>query len=111
MKKSDDENYELLLEQERLLLEATELVEQLMAERKINRSELAERLGKSKPHVTQLLSGDRNLTLRTLAELAHALGERVHLQTQARSEAPAKWHSRQLRRNQLVDVLRNEWLV
>jgi antitoxin component HigA of HigAB toxin-antitoxin module len=96
-KTTEDKNYELILEQERLLLEATELVEELMENRQVNRSELAALLGKSKAHVTQLLSGDRNLTLRTLAELAFVLDERVHLQTQARTEAPARWYSRTLR--------------
>lgn len=44
-----------------------------------NKAQLAERLGKSKAYVTQVLSGSRNMTLRTLADFAFALGFRVEL--------------------------------
>jgi transcriptional regulator with XRE-family HTH domain len=60
----------------------------------INRKELAERLGSSRSHVTQLLSGERNFTLRTLAEIAFTLGRRVHLATQSTTESPSRWYSR-----------------
>jgi transcriptional regulator with XRE-family HTH domain len=71
--------YELTLESERLMLEATETIHGLLSEQGLNQAALAGRLGKSKSHVTQLLSGDRNLTLRTLAEVAFHLGVRVRL--------------------------------
>lgn len=62
-----------VLEQEHLLLDVTELIVELMNERGVSRSELADRLGKTKGHVTQLLSGSRNLTLRTLSDIFVAL--------------------------------------
>ena len=65
-----------LLEQERLILEVTELICGIMEEERISRSELAKRLQKSKGHVSQLLDGSRNMTLRTLAEILSALGRR-----------------------------------
>ena len=73
-----------LLEQEALLVSATELVARLMEEKKVNRAELARRIGKSKAFVTQTLRGPHNMTLRTLADLACALGSRVRLR-------PASW--------------------
>jgi len=66
-------------EAERLILEATELILELMEDENVTRTELAERLGKSKGHVSQLLNGDRNMTLRTLAEISYALGHRIRV--------------------------------
>jgi len=71
--------YDQLLEQERLILAATELVHELLEEQGVTKTELAQRLDRTKGFVTQLLGGDRNLTLRTLADLAGALGHRVDL--------------------------------
>src|ERR1022692_4037273 len=67
------------LEQEILLVSATELICQLIEQDGVSRAELARRIGKSKAFVTQLLSGSRNITLRTLADVAWALGARVEL--------------------------------
>lgn len=59
--------------------DATELIAGLMHDQKVTKSELAKSIGKSKAFVTQLLSGSRNMTLHTFAELAFALGHRVQL--------------------------------
>jgi transcriptional regulator with XRE-family HTH domain len=66
-------------EAERLILNATELILGLMEHEGLTRSGLAERIGKSKGHVSQLLNGERNMTLRTLAEIAHAVGHRIEV--------------------------------
>lgn len=68
-----------MYEEERLILWATEAVAEAMANQGLTRAQLAEALGTSRPNVTQLLSGSRNMTLRTLAALAHACGMRVDL--------------------------------
>ncbi len=70
-----------LYEQERLILWTTEAIWTAMDDQGLTRAELAERLGTSRANVTQLLSGTRNMTLRSLAALAHACGLRadVHL--------------------------------
>ena len=65
-----------LLEEEGLILEATELLSELMARENITKAELAQRLNCSKSYVTQVLNGRANLTLRTLANLGCALGYR-----------------------------------
>ncbi|HWM54307.1 MAG TPA: helix-turn-helix transcriptional regulator [Solirubrobacterales bacterium] len=76
-RKDKERDYERLVEEESLILEATELIEELLELTDLNRKELAERLGRSKGFVTQILAGDRNMTLRTLADLAFALEHRV----------------------------------
>jgi transcriptional regulator with XRE-family HTH domain len=73
-KSTKQSDYEQLLAQERLILDATEAVVVLLQEQNVSRQELARRIGKSKGFVSQLLSGERNMTLRTLADLGHALG-------------------------------------
>lgn len=66
--------YERLVAQETLLFDAAERVAELISEADISRTELAKRLGKSKGFVTQVLAGDRNMTLRTLADLGYVMG-------------------------------------
>jgi plasmid maintenance system antidote protein VapI len=66
-----------LFEQESLVFDATEMICSLMDERDVSRSALADLLGTSKANISQLLDGSRNMTLRTLADLAFALGQRV----------------------------------
>jgi len=60
--------------QERAIYEVTELLESLMGEMNITRSELARRLGKSRGWVTQLLDGEANKTIRTIADVFAVLG-------------------------------------
>jgi transcriptional regulator with XRE-family HTH domain len=74
-----DPEFRKLLAQEELLLEVTETICELLKEEKITRKELADRLGKSKGFVSQLLGGGRNLTLRTVADILHVLGYKVSL--------------------------------
>lgn len=64
-------------EEERLVLEANEALLEAMEESQITRAQLADFIGASRAHVSQLLSGTRNLTLRTFARLACALGKQV----------------------------------
>ncbi|MEV0255028.1 helix-turn-helix transcriptional regulator [Streptomyces sp. NPDC050732] len=45
----------------------------LLAEREISRTQLADRMGVSAGRVSQILSGDENLTLRSLATIAASL--------------------------------------
>jgi transcriptional regulator with XRE-family HTH domain len=76
-----------LLRQEELILEVTEaLVEQLIAT-DTKQGVLAERLGKSKGYVSQLMGGGNNLTLRTIADVADALNVKPRLVLTPRDEA------------------------
>jgi transcriptional regulator with XRE-family HTH domain len=52
---------------------------------KVKKSELARRLGVSRPYVSNLLSGGENLTLRQLARVMWALGFEVRFDIVNRS--------------------------
>jgi transcriptional regulator with XRE-family HTH domain len=58
---------------------AVELIEEVLAAEQVTQRELARRLGRSESAVSQVLGGDRNLTLNTLAEYLHVLGRRLDL--------------------------------
>ncbi len=75
----NDPEFRRLLAQEELILEVTETLCELLEKEKTSRKELADRLGKTKGFVSQLLKGSRNLTLRTVADILHVLGYRVSL--------------------------------
>lgn len=62
---------------EKVLLDITEDIYELMQDRGITKSYLAERLGKSKPWVTKLLSGDQNMTVKTLTNVFWELGDTI----------------------------------
>lgn len=85
-KRSQKTDYERLVVQETLILDATETIVELLERTGVSRQELATRLGKSKGFISQLLSGERNMTLRTLADLAYVLGYRVSLATNELAE-------------------------
>ena len=75
----NDPEFRKLLAQEELILEVTETICNILEKEKISRKELADRLGKTKGFVSQLLNGGRNLTLRTVADILHVLGYKVSL--------------------------------
>jgi transcriptional regulator with XRE-family HTH domain len=74
-----DKEFRRFFAQEDLIMEFTETLCELLEKEKISRKELAERLGKTKGFVSQLLNGGRNLTLRTVADILHVLGYRASL--------------------------------
>ncbi len=84
---ADPENMRLF-QQERVILETTELISQLMDDKQVSKAELAMRLGKSKAYVTQLLDGRANMTLRTISDVMWALGSNLLL-----AAAPLSIHS------------------
>jgi transcriptional regulator with XRE-family HTH domain len=64
-----------LYQQERAIYEITELIESVMEAEGISRATLAKRLGKSKGWITQLLDGEANKTIRTVADVLAVLGQ------------------------------------
>jgi transcriptional regulator with XRE-family HTH domain len=75
----EDLEFARLVAQEDLIIEVTETLCELLEKEGISRKELADRLGKTKGFISQLLNGGRNLTLRTLADILHVLGYKVAL--------------------------------
>lgn len=71
--------FEQYLAQELLIESVTEKLLELMEREDVSKAELARRLGKSRAYITQILDGSRNMTLRTVADVAHAIGFDVHL--------------------------------
>ncbi len=78
----EDPEFAKLMAQGDLIMEVTETICELLEKEKVSRKELAERLGKTKGFVSQLLNGGRNLTLRTVADILHVLDYKVSLTPQ-----------------------------
>ena len=76
--------------EEMLLLNAQELIAQLMNERDVSKADLARSLKKSKAHITSLLDDGRNLTLKSLAKVCYHLGAEVKIDAVALSHSMTK---------------------
>jgi len=83
----NDKEFERMMAQEKFILSATESICGIMNKNQITRSDLAKNLGKTKGYVTQVLSGNRNITLRTLADIIHCLGYVAHIKIEKEREA------------------------
>ena len=70
----EDKEFERLMAQEDLIMDVTENFCALLEEEKINKSTLAKIMGKTKGYISQLLNGGKNLTLRSMADVAFSLG-------------------------------------
>ncbi len=79
---SDDEGRKLYFRED-LIFEITESICKVMAEKDISKAELARRAGVSKSNITQLLSGDHNMRLTTVADLLYALDSKLELEVTA----------------------------
>ncbi len=66
-------------QEELLLLKAQTLIYQLMEHQGIDQATLAKKLGQSEAHVSALLSGTRNMTLKTLARICYLLNSQLTL--------------------------------
>jgi len=75
---ADPENMRIF-QRERLIMEITQAIYAIMEDTDIGKSELARRLGKSAAFVSQVLDGDRNMTLRTVSDIFTALDRQVHI--------------------------------
>ena len=85
------ESYERLLRQERLILDVTEQLAGALENSGVTRAELARRMGRTPGFVSQVLSGGRNLTLRTIADIAGALALRPSFEVSCeRTYVPAR---------------------
>lgn len=82
-----------LLSIEALVAGASEMVAKLMVEQNVSKADLARKLNKSRSWVTQLLSGEANMTIRTLAEVIFTLNAEVELHAHALTSNAAKGSS------------------
>ncbi|WP_129781785.1 helix-turn-helix domain-containing protein [Peristeroidobacter soli] len=68
---------ERIYAQEKLIVDTAEEIWEAMDKLEVSKAQLAASLGKSKAFVSQILTGSRNMTLRTLADIASSLGKKV----------------------------------
>ncbi len=73
---SDDEGRKLYFRED-LIFEITETIWKVMEEKGISKAELSRIAGVSKSNITQLLSGDHNMRLTTVADLLYALDSKM----------------------------------
>lgn len=74
-----------LFAQEQLIVAVAEHIWERMEQGKTTKADIASALGKSKAYVTQVLNGTRNMTLRTLSDIAFALDARLEIQLRPKS--------------------------
>lgn len=90
IKRTDESAYDLLVAEEELILRAQMLVQRALREKGLSQKQLAERLGVGESYISQMLGlSARNLTLRTIARVMAALGEKATLVL----DEPVKAHS------------------
>jgi transcriptional regulator with XRE-family HTH domain len=75
-------------ERERLALWALEAISIAMERGNISKADLARKLGVSRAYITQVLSGSRNMTLNTLADLAWACNSRAQVKVEPLRKEP-----------------------
>lgn len=74
---AESEDNAKVLAEERLIVEVAESIWAVLEKKKLNKADLANLLEKERSDITQLLDGNRNMTLRTLADIAFALNSHV----------------------------------
>ena len=67
-----------LFQQERSILEVTELICEEMHRKNVSRADLASLLDTTRGYITQLLDGERNMTVRTISDVFFHLGKSAH---------------------------------
>uniref|UniRef100_E6PZY9 HTH cro/C1-type domain-containing protein n=1 Tax=mine drainage metagenome TaxID=410659 RepID=E6PZY9_9ZZZZ len=90
-----DPEFEKLFAAEELIACAAQLITDLLERRGWKQVDLADRMGKTPAYVSQLMSGKTNMTIRTLAEIMHALDADVKIDfvdKKARKTLPLQTH-------------------
>jgi transcriptional regulator with XRE-family HTH domain len=75
---SDEEGRKLYFRED-LIFEVTETISQIMQEKGISKADLSRLASVSKSNITQLLSGDHNMRLTTVADLLYALDSKLQV--------------------------------
>lgn len=78
-KKMQNAEYRRTYAQEAAMIDASEALAEAMETSGITRSKLADLLGVSKSEITARLAGERNITVRKLADTLHAMGYRLEV--------------------------------
>jgi transcriptional regulator with XRE-family HTH domain len=75
----EDKEFARIMAQEELIMDVTEGFCRMLEEEQLTRSNLAKTMGKTRGYISQILNGRRNITLRSLAEIAYHLGYHVNV--------------------------------
>lgn len=75
-----------LFQQERAIMEVTELISGLMDEHGMTKADLARELGTSKANISQMLGGRRNMTVRTISDVLFLLDSALEVSAASISE-------------------------
>jgi transcriptional regulator with XRE-family HTH domain len=75
----EDKEFERIMAQENLIMDATESILEILHKENLNRSKLANIMGKTRGYISQRLNGRRNITLRSLSDIAYHLGYYVDI--------------------------------
>ncbi|MCD4652439.1 helix-turn-helix transcriptional regulator [bacterium] len=75
-----NDDFRQIYEEERLVSEFTQALSDLMEEQDMNRAELAQILECSKSYISQLLNGNKNISLRNVAKVLYKLGKRMSIE-------------------------------
>lgn len=73
-----------IIAEEDLVIDVQFLIQELLDEKGVSRSELSEKVGISKARLSQLLGTDANPTLRNIARILHSLDERLDVGVKSR---------------------------
>lgn len=76
---ADDPAYRATYAQEAAMIDASELIAEAMEHAGVTPAELARRLDVSRSEIAARLRGERNITVRKLAETLHVLGAELSL--------------------------------
>ena len=80
-----------LYQQERLLLDISQLIDSTRRKKKMKRMALAKMLGCTRGRITQILNGNENLTLRTIADAFTAMGQMLCIKSKDISLVESGW--------------------
>jgi hypothetical protein len=73
------DSHRRILRQEELILDVTEKLSRILQEDVVNKFDVAQGLMKTKAFMSQALAGDGDITLRTVADMATALGYKTQV--------------------------------
>jgi len=82
-----------LFSQEVLITRATEEIWKAMEDAGITQAELAKKMDVTKGHISQILNGSRNMTLRTLADICFALDCQPTLRLEPKKTKKVEWRA------------------
>ena len=82
----DDADFNSKVAQEKLILDVTESVFEVLEAQGKSKADLAKAMGRSNAYITQLLNGSRNMTLRTLSDIGFALHVQPRIEIGTRSQ-------------------------